>query len=106
MPDHGSWLSINEYSTIKNISVSTIRRRIKSGRVKHKFEDGKYYIFDTITEYSDDANSLGLKLKVRELEQKIKILEMENIDLKMLVNLYEKNQQKDKSQELPELPPI
>lgn len=39
------WLSIIEYARIFNISDMTVRRRIKSGRLKASLRDGKYFIF-------------------------------------------------------------
>ena len=41
-----SWLPLAEYSIKKNVSISTLRRRIKSGEVKFRFDDGKYFLFD------------------------------------------------------------
>ncbi len=40
------WLDLNEYSNKYRVSISTLRRRIKSGDVEHQFSDGKYLIFD------------------------------------------------------------
>ncbi len=41
-----SWLPLTEYSTKYRISVSTLRRRIKTDDIKFRFEDGKYFIMD------------------------------------------------------------
>ncbi len=40
------WLTLIEYSAKYRVSLSTLRRRIKSGEVEHKFNDGKYLIKD------------------------------------------------------------
>ena len=45
MNQDGIWLPILEYANVKNISISTVRRGIKSGRFKYKEENGKYLIF-------------------------------------------------------------
>lgn len=45
-----NWLPITEYSLRKGISVSTIRRKIKSKSIKHKIENGKYFIMDDNSE--------------------------------------------------------
>lgn len=41
-----SWLSLTEYSTKYRVSVSTLRRRIKSSDVVFQFENGKYFLKD------------------------------------------------------------
>ena len=45
-----NWLPITEYSLRRGISVSTIRRKIKSKSIKHKIENGKYFIMDDNSE--------------------------------------------------------
>ena len=41
-----SWLPLAEYSMKHQVSISTLRRRIKSDNVKYCFDDGKYLILD------------------------------------------------------------
>lgn len=41
-----SWLSLTDFSIKHKVSVSTLRRRIKSDEIKFKFEDGKYLLLD------------------------------------------------------------
>lgn len=41
-----SWLPLMDYSTKHKISVSTLRRRIKTNDIKYRFEEGKYFIMD------------------------------------------------------------
>ncbi|ATH09432.1 hypothetical protein BIY24_16230 [Halobacteriovorax marinus] len=107
MQIEGLWLSISEYSQVRDISVSTVRRYIKSNRVKHRKENGKFLIFMSQENYSknqeknEDGELLKAKLRVQELEMKLKTLQLENDELKMLVDLYENNKQQDF---LPELP--
>ncbi len=67
------WLDIVEYSHFSGLSISTIRRRIKKELITAKLVDGKYKI---LSEH-DYSSEIG---KLRQ----------ENIDLKMLINLYEK----------------
>ena len=107
---NGVWLSILEYSEIKNISVSTIRRYIKSERVKYKKSEGKFLIFmnsDNYKRYSEnnssESNILEYRLKIQELEIKNKSLRLENDELKMLVQIYE-SEKNSNSSELPALP--
>lgn len=41
-----SWLPLNDYANRYKLSVSTVRRRIKSQKVQFKLDDGKYFILD------------------------------------------------------------
>ena len=41
-----AWLPLTDYSSKYKISVSTLRRRIKTDDIKYHFQDGKYFIFD------------------------------------------------------------
>ena len=41
-----NWLILTDFASKYKISVSTLRRRIKAGTIKHKFEDGRYLLAD------------------------------------------------------------
>jgi hypothetical protein len=41
-----SWLPLADYSMKYKISISTLRRRIKTEDIQYKFDDGKYLILD------------------------------------------------------------
>lgn len=41
-----NWLLLTDYASKYRISVSTLRRRIKSGAQAHRFEAGRYYLPD------------------------------------------------------------
>lgn len=41
------WLSLTDYAAKYRISVSTLRRRIKSNQISHRFIDGKYLLLDS-----------------------------------------------------------
>lgn len=41
-----SWLPLAEYSNKYQVSISTLRRRIKTDEIKYQFADGKYLILD------------------------------------------------------------
>lgn len=105
MSSEGQWLTITEYSTIKKLSISTIRRYIKANRVQYKKVNGKYMIFlrkDRIVPAKEEQQSilLALQLRLKEMELENKRLSEENQDLRMLVSLYEK----EKKPSLPDLP--
>ncbi len=42
----GQWLRLTDYSSKYRVSISTLRRRIKDGRLQHRFADGRYLIMD------------------------------------------------------------
>ncbi len=41
-----SWIPLTEYSNKYQVSISTLRRRIKTEDIKYQFADGKYLILD------------------------------------------------------------
>lgn len=105
----GKWLSITDYSAYRNISISTVRRYIKSERVKFKKVDGKYLIHVSDENYTIRVNKkeredLALRLELHELKDRIRLLEEENNDLKMLVDIYESRLSSKSSNIPPEIP--
>lgn len=104
----GKWLSILEYAAFKKKSISTVRRYIKANRVKHKEENGKYFIwtknFNTnVTQ--DEKDQLEIRFENERLKKENRILKEELFELRMLVNIYESEKnQKTSVPELPELP--
>lgn len=111
----GVWLSIADYSRYKNVSISTIRRHIKNNILRHKEENGKYFIYVASGDrlkMREDEEILKIRLEAELLRTKLKQLREENNELRMLVELYEKQGQKaalalalqESPPELPELP--
>jgi hypothetical protein len=92
----GTWLSINEYSQVKKVSISTIRRHIKANFVKWKDQDGKYYIWTPMDEKAidlrKDGELLSLRLELKLLRDENKRLKEELFESKMLIQLYEQGQ--------------
>lgn len=86
MNQEGIWLSILDYAAAKKTSISTIRRSIKAGHVKHKEENGKYFIWTK----SDIKNiELPIRLELEMLKRENKELREEINDMKMLLSVYE-----------------
>lgn len=106
----GVWLSINDFSRYKNVSISTIRRHIKNNILKHKEENGKYFIYVPSAEklrLREEEEILKIKLESELLRTQIRQLREENNELKMLVDLYENQNMKSMRVELPpEIPTI
>lgn len=101
MNQEGIWLSILDYAAVKKTSISTIRRGIKAGHLKHKEESGKYFIWTR--DITLQKEELSLKLENEFLKKKNRELEEEVNDLKMLLQVYETNIE---SKNLPPLPEI
>lgn len=89
----GTWLSINDYSQFKNVSISTIRRHIKANLVKWKNVEGKYHIWTVSTpediETRKEGEHLALRLEIKRLEMENRKLLEELSEVKMLINIYE-----------------
>jgi len=91
-----AWLSIFEYSKKTGKSISTIRRHIKSKRIISQMVDGKFYILDDSNQNSrepanlPDNQVLKLEKQIGYFKKQLVIAQEEISELKMLVNLYEK----------------
>ena len=104
----GVWLSITDYSLYKKVSISTIRRHIKTNILKHREEDGKYFIYVASSDrvkLKEEEEILRIKLENELYKSQIRQLREENTGLRMLVEIYE-NKSSDvyRSVEPPELP--
>ncbi len=68
-----NWLPLMEYSAKYRVSLSTLRRRIKSGEVEHKLTEGKYLIKDgplaptpSVPETIAPPKSIGAQIQTKE----------------------------------------
>ena len=89
----GVWLSITDYSRYKNVSISTIRRHIKNNILKHKEENGKYFIYTPSVErvkLREEEELLRIKFETEIVRSQLRDLREENNELRMLVEVYEK----------------
>lgn len=93
----GTWLTINDYSQFKNISISTIRRHIKANLVKWKNSEGKYHIWTASKpediEIRKEGEVLTLRLEIQRLEMENRRLKEELSEMRMLVSIYENQSQ-------------
>jgi DNA-binding transcriptional ArsR family regulator len=90
----GIWLSITDYSSYKGISISTVRRHIKSNIVRYKEEHGKYFIYladEKKLSTKLDGEILRLRLENEWLKREQQKLTEEIVGLKMLIDAYEIN---------------
>lgn len=77
----GQWLSLMEYATRNDVSLSTLRRHIKASKVRYKSEHGRYLIWD------DGDASPGAQME--ELKHQLQKAREEIAELKTLVAFYE-----------------
>ncbi len=111
----GQWLPIVDYSMRNNLSISTIRRSIKSKKLLYKIVGGKYFIYGenpsfkeseemisssgkNVNFHTQDGFNLNLNHLYRELEElkkELRKVKEENNELKMLVDLYETSSSKN-----------
>lgn len=102
----GVWLSISDYSRYKDVSISTIRRHIKTNILKHKEENGKYFIYVPSQERvkaREEEEILKLKLELELLKMKLKEIQEENNEFRMLVEIYENKVSTEIPPELPQI---
>lgn len=100
-PDEkGTWIPLMDYAMKNGVSLSTLRRHIKAGKIPYKSEHGKYFIFSTteaprtaeaewMRPSSDTFASEPLEPRVTKLEVDLKRAQEEISELKMLVAIYE-----------------
>lgn len=103
----GLWLSITDYSNYKKVSISTIRRHIKTKLLKYREEDGKYLIYVSSAEkvkVSEEEVLLRVKMENELLKSQNRHLREENNELRMLVDVYEKTVAPSKQDHPPEVP--
>jgi hypothetical protein len=95
-----NWVSILEYARLKGISISTIRRHIKAGRIKSQQIKGKYFLrlpaslqgVERPSEVNVSESPLERNSTILSLQQENRQLREEIADLKMLVQILESNQ--------------
>ena len=82
LTDNGKdWIPLIEYALKKGVSLSTLRRHIKAGKIPFKVEDGRYLLFDD----SNDSNTPALA----NIQEELMAAHEEIAELKTLIALYE-----------------
>ncbi|PIP92802.1 MAG: hypothetical protein COW00_05730 [Bdellovibrio sp. CG12_big_fil_rev_8_21_14_0_65_39_13] len=98
------WLSLDEYARIHKLSISTLRRRIKSKQVEYKLDNGKYFIKSLTEVVPPQVPHLNgdlimriqeLECESRELKREIVNLQKQNDDLSTLVSYYENSKESE-----------
>ena len=87
-----NWLPLIDYSAMTGISLSTLRRHIKSNKIKYRFENGKYLLDAGSITYKHQISTddkIFLEEKIKSLSKKLSKANKEILELKMLVSMYE-----------------
>lgn len=109
----GNWIPLVDYSFKTGISLSTLRRHIKTNKILYRLEDGRYLIYDADASGTpltnpnatlqnapsgatydsqpghSDSKTFALAERVHELESELQKANEEITELKMLLALYE-----------------
>ncbi len=88
--DQGSWLPIVEYATRTGVSISTVRRRIRSNQIVYRLQGGKYLVKYGAEDFAKGLREIGIS-SVEELKEEVEQLHEENAELRMLVEVLTRN---------------
>jgi hypothetical protein len=81
-----NWIPLVEYAHKKGISLSTLRRHIKSGKIPYKVDQGRYLLFDDSNASDTPAKVVSsvesLKLELQQAREEV-------AELKTLIAFYE-----------------
>ena len=103
------WIPLVEFSVQKGISLSTLRRYIKSNKIPWKLLEGRYLVMDdgSFSTAKSDAKHIA-DGPARDIESRLKILEQslnaaneEIAELKTLVAFYEEKWAQNTSKKVP-----
>lgn len=75
--ENGQWIPLLEYAFRKGMSISTLRRRIKSKEIQYQLRNGRYFIFDdgSIPLEDRDKTISDLEEQIADLKTLVKVLE-------------------------------
>jgi hypothetical protein len=76
------WIPLVEYAHKKDISLSTLRRHIKAGKIPYKVDQGRYLLFDDAPRASSDSVAPSLQMQLQQAREEI-------AELKTLIAFYE-----------------
>ena len=96
--DSENWIPLVEFSVKKGISLSTLRRYIKSNKIPWKLLEGRYLVLDDGTftaprnhdpRLNIPHSSEDMEARVKNIEQALNAANEEIAELKTLVAFYE-----------------
>jgi hypothetical protein len=97
--DGDNWIPLVEFSVKKGISLSTLRRYIKSNKIPWKLLEGRYLVLDDGTftaprnqdlrSHIPSSSSEDVDSRIKHIEQALNAAHEEIAELKTLVAFYE-----------------
>lgn len=86
----GAWVPLLQFAVKKGMSISTLRRHIKAGKVQFQLEAGRYLIFDPEAVVASKSSSEPKVVHDKNrLEEDLQKAHEEIAELKTLIALYE-----------------
>lgn len=88
----GHWTPLIEYANQKGVSMSTLRRYIKAGKIEYRVEHGRYLVWMDQTDQKPRHASPQPKNthdQIKLLESNLQKAHEEIAEMKMLIALYE-----------------
>ena len=75
--ENGSWVPLIEYAVRQGISLSTLRRRIKTNEIKYQLKRGRYFIFEEGSPAAERSTRdiLELQEQIADLKTLVQVLE-------------------------------
>ena len=80
-----------EYSLAKGISLSTLRRYIKAGKVEFRVDHGRYLLFDRGASAPPASGQFQSMSETTSLEKELQRAREEIAELKTLIAFYEES---------------
>ena len=87
------WLTLQEYSYHKGISVSTLRRKIKNEDIEYKLKKGRYFLKAKLNENLEDKEKSYHKKQLEKKEKELLNCQRSYDDLMNLVHYLEMEKQ-------------
>ena len=85
-----SWVPLMEYAIENDVSLSTLRRHIKAGKIPYKVEEGRYMLpAGGATPATFSTSETELRARVAELTRALVCAHEEIAELKTLIAYYE-----------------
>ena len=83
------WLSLQEYSYHKGISISTLRRKIKNEDIVYKLKNGRYFLKADLNEKLGEKEKNYYKKLLEKKEKELLDLKYYHEDIMNLVHYLE-----------------
>ncbi len=98
--DGQTWLLLTDYASKYRISVSTLRRRIKSHQIPFRFENGKYLLLD---DSSEEQNVSSVMAKTENIATDVRTEPIYSIPMRSLDFTEKKSESKTAEAKLEEI---